>query len=296
LRLVDLARAGLPRQLDAIGQGSPAFAKPPNINNKTETMKKIILTTIILTLISIYGFGQNQCNIKNHYTDFISIQKSFYNEKAYLIKSVVETQKKSCFSDLVNNNPLFIDYILTNFSSNEEYQNLLELTDSTEIRNKYFKDLVKDSIFNSVMTDLVSKTINRNIPKDTISIDKLLNVAVKYFSIMRLTDEGYYVGKVCVGLNDIKKTESERNPFIEAFSFSSILKHYQSEEYGMHDEFVKAIKELYKVNLGIDKNEQLLRAQGAMFMLMKNNKILKKMLKSEYEKQKDYLPFILADN
>ncbi|MDR0970240.1 MAG: hypothetical protein LBM67_06865 [Lentimicrobiaceae bacterium] len=259
-------------------------------------MKKLMVTTIILTLISIQGFGQKQCDIKNHYEDFISVQKYIYNEKSYLIKSVVETKKKSCFSDLVNNNLAFIDYLLTNFSSNANYQNLLELTDSIAIRNKYFNDLKKDSLFNSVMTDLVNKTIDKKIQKDTISMDKLLNVAVKYFSIMRLTDEGHYVGKVCVGLNDIKKTESERKPFIEAFSFSSIFKHYQSEEYSMYDEFVKAIKELYKVNLGIDKDEKLLRAQGAMFLLMRNNENLKKMLKNEYEKQKDYLPFILADN
>lgn len=259
-------------------------------------MKKTILSTIILTLIIIQGYGQKQCDIKTHYEDFISVQKSIYNEKAYLIKRVVETQKKSCFSDLVNNNPTFIDYLLTNFSSNANYQNLIELTDSVAIRNRFFNDLKKDSLFNSVMTDLVNKTIDKKIPKDTISMDKLLNVAVKYFSIMRLTDEGHYVGKVCVGLNDIKKTESERKPFIEAFSFSSILKHYQSEEYSMYDEFVKTIKELYKVNLGIDKDEKLLRAQGAMFLLMRNNENLKKMLKSEYEKQKDYLPFLITDN
>lgn len=259
-------------------------------------MKKTILTTIVLTFISIQGFGQKQCDIKNHYEDFISVQKSIYNEESYLIIIVVETQKKSCFSDLVNNNPMFIDYLLTNFSSNTNYQSLLELTDSIEIRNKYFVDLKKDSLFNSVMTDLVSKTIDKKIPKDTVSMDKLLNVAVKYFSIRSITDEGYYVGKVCVGFNDIKKTESERKPFIEAFSFSSILKHYQSEEFSMYDEFVKAIKELYKVNLGIDKDERLLRAQGAMFLLMRNNENLKKMLKSEYEKQKDYLPFVLTDN
>lgn len=259
-------------------------------------MKKLILTTIILTLITIQGYGQKQCDIKTHYEDFISVQKSIYNEKAYLTKRVIETQKKSCFSDLVNNNPMFIDYLLTNFSSNANYQNLLDLPDSIAIRNRYFNDLKKDSLFNSVMTDLVNKTIDKTTPKDRISIDKLLNVAVKYFSIMRLTDEGHYVGKVCVGLNDIKKTESERKPFIEAFSFSSILKHYQSEEYSMYDEFVKAIKELYKVNLGIDKDEKLLRAQGAMFLLMRNNENLKKMLKNEYEKQKDHLPFVLTDN
>lgn len=259
-------------------------------------MKNFLLTTIISTIITFQGYGQKQCDIRNHYEDFISIQKSTYNEKDYLIKRVVEAQRKSCFSELVNNNPMLIDYLLTNFSSNTNYQSLLELTDSIAIRNKYFVDLKKDSLFNFIMTDLVSKTIDKKIPKDTISMDKLLNVAVKYFSIMKLTDEGHYVGKVCVGLNDIKKTESERKPFIEAFSFSSILKHYQSEDYSMYDEFVKAIKELYKVNLGIDKDEKLLRAQGAMFLLMRNNENLKKMLKSEYEKQKEYLPFILTDN
>jgi hypothetical protein len=259
-------------------------------------MKKLILTTIILTLITIQGYGQKHCEIKTNYEDFISVEKSVYNEKAYFIKRVIETDKKSCFSELVNNNPMFIDYILTNFSSNANYQNLLELTDSIAMKNKYFDDLRKDSLFNSVMTDLVYKSIDKKTPKDTVSIDKLLNVAVKYFSMMRLTDEGHYVGKVCVGLNDIRKTESERKPFIEAFSFSSILKHYKSEDYSMYDEFVKAIKELYKVNLGIDKNEKLLRAQGAIFLLMRNNENLKKMLKAEYKKQEDYLPFILIDN
>ena len=259
-------------------------------------MKKLILTTIILTLITIQGYGQTQCDIINHYIDFISIQKSTYNEKDYLVKRVVEAHRKSCFSMLVNNNPMFLDYLLTNFSLNTNYESLLALNDSIAIRNKYFIDLKKDSLFNSVMADLVSKTIDKKIPKDTVSMDKLLNVAVKYFSIMRLTDEGHYVGKVCAGLNDIKKTESERKPFIEAFSFSSILKHFQSEEFSMYDEFVKAIKVLYKVNLGIDKNEKLLRAQGAMFLLMRNNENLKKMLKSEYEEQKNNLPFILTDN
>lgn len=63
----------------------------------------------------------------------------------------------------------------------------------------------------------------------------------------------------------------------------------------MYNEFVKAIKELYKVNLGIDRNEKLLRAQGAMFLLMRNNENLRMMLKEEYDQQKEYLPFVLAE-
>ncbi|MDD4645653.1 MAG: hypothetical protein PHY99_06660 [Bacteroidales bacterium] len=267
----------------------------PEQNQQEQTMIKTLLAVTITTLLTVHSYGQNQCDIKNHYEDFISIQKSTYNEKDYLIKRIIETERKSCFSDFVNNNKVFIDYLLTNFSSNSNSQNLLQLTDSTTIRNNYFLDLKKDSLFNSVMAELVCKTIDKNVPKDTVPMDKLLNIAVKFFSIMRITDEGLYVGKVCVGLNDIKKTESERKPFVEAFSFASIMKHYKSEEFSMYDEFVKAIKELYKVNLGINKDEKLLRAQGAMFLLMRNNENLKKMLKTEFEKQKENLPFILTN-
>jgi len=104
-----------------------------------------------------------------------------------------------------------------------------------------------------------------------------------------------YVGKVCAGLNDIETTEKARNPFIEAFCFSSISKHYNSEEFSMYNEFVNAIKELYNVNLGIDNDEKLLRAQGAMYFLMRANENLRKMLASEYHRNKELLPFVIKE-
>ena len=151
----------------------------------------------------------------------------------------------------------------------------MQLTDGTTLRADYFKDLKNDSLFNSVMLELVCKSIDKETSKDTITMDKLLNIAVKYFSIIRINEEDYYVEKVCIGLNDIKKTETERKPFIEAFRFSSIYMHYRSEEFSMYEEFVKAIEKLYKVNLGIDRDEKLFREQGAMFFIMRNNENLK---------------------
>lgn len=249
---------------------------------------------MILAFITFQSYGQETCAIQNHYEDFISIQKATYNESSYLIKRTVESPKERCFSPLINSNTVFIDYLLTNFSSNANSEKLLQLQDSAALATAYFRDLRADSAFNSLMSELVDKTITGKTAKDTLSIDALLNIAVKYFSILKLTGEGAYVGKVCVGLNDIKKTESQRKPFVEAFCFSSILKHYRGEEFNLHAAFVQAIKELYKVNLGIDKAERLLRAQGAMFLLMRNNERLQKMLKVEYEAQKAYLPFVLA--
>ena len=73
---------------------------------------------VITTILTIQGYGQNQCDIRDHYEDFISIEKATYNENDYLITRVIETKGKSCFSQVVNNNTVFIDYLLTNFSSN----------------------------------------------------------------------------------------------------------------------------------------------------------------------------------
>ncbi len=258
-------------------------------------MAKSTFTLVFLIIFSLQCNGQTNCDIINHYGDFIVIEKSSYEGEEFIITSIVETKKKSCFSEFVNNNIKIIDYLLTSFSSNTNYENLLSINDSLTLSKTYISDLKNDSLFNTVMTDIVSKTIDKQIPKDTISFDQLLNVAVKFFAIIKINEQGDYVGKVCVGLNDIKKTEEDRKPMIEAFCFSSIFKHYYSEEFSMINEFVNAIKELYKVNLGIDRDERLLRAQGAMYFIMRNNEKLGEMLKSEYNTKKEHLSFILSD-
>ena len=260
-------------------------------------MKKIIFA--LLTIIVVKSFAQTKCNITDHYTDFVYIQKASYKsgdkDKSYLIKGITPIQSKKCFSDAVKNTS-YVTHLLTNFSTRAHDALLLQINDSLTLQKEYIKVLAKDTLFNRVMIDLISKTVDKSIAKDSISMDDLLNIAVKYFSVFKINHEGHYVGFVCGGHNDIEKTEKYRRPQLEAFCFSSIAENMEGEKFNMYNEFVKALKELYKVNLGVDDNERLLRAQGAMFLLMRNNDSLKKMLKAEYEKNKDMLPFILKDN
>jgi len=251
----------------------------------------LILSSLIWTSLT---FSQTICDVSEYFKDFIKIEKSSYSGQMYLVKHVVDADPKICLAAVVKNS-MYIDYLLTNFSVDANYQDLQKITDTLLLQKEYITSLQQDTLFVRVMSDLVAKTIEKRVPKDSISMDKLLNVAVKYFSILKITEDGYYAGKVCTGLNDIKKTEKVRKPQLEAFCFSSILKNYQGTEFNMYDEFVKSIKELYKINLGVDKSERLLRAQGAMYFLMRNNENLKKMLRSEYELNKDILPFILKD-
>ncbi len=144
------------------------------------------------------------------------------------------------------------------------------------------------------MNKLTEKIINKlNYIPDIISINTLQNIAVKYFYIYNINKSGDYIGKLCGGFNGVAQTEPKRKPFVKAFCFNAIANHYQGKTYNMYNEFVKGIKELYTINLGVDKEERLLRAQGAMYMFMKNNNKLKELLLFEFENKKEYLPFIL---
>ena len=124
-------------------------------------------------------------------------------------------------------------------------------------------------------------------------MDQVLNVAVKYFSVLGLTEEGNYRVKVCVGAQDIKNTEPIRKPFLEAFCFSSVLKNLQHPEFDLLNSFYDVVRDLYNLNLGVDPEEKILRAQGAVFMTMSQNEALKAALQQEYDSRKKDLPFIM---
>jgi hypothetical protein len=258
-------------------------------------MKKIT----IISIISIFSFGalfgQTECNIRDHYQDFIEVKKIKSEDHSFLYKQVVKNKHKSCFSGLMNKEPFFFNYLLENFSSNEANKQLLQMKDSLALRMAYLSQLKNDSLYNSVMQTWVNKTIDKRKAKDKVTIAELLNIAVKYFTITKIDRDGNFHGKVCGGINCIKQTEEVRQPFLEAFAFSSILKNYEGQTYSMLNEFKKGLMQIQSLNLGLDKNEKLLRSQGVMFSCMYNNEKLKSMLKAEFKSRQNELPFILIN-
>lgn len=256
-----------------------------------------------LTLILIFAFitmctySQSDCDITKEYQEIFKISKTKHGENEYLMKNIKKVDKNHCFSELINENDSFFDYLQTHFSDRSHYKEFLAISDSVELQKEFIKSLELDSTFNSVMTKLNQKVFNSsNFIPDTVSIDEMLNIAVKFFSIVSVTDGGEYSIRFCTGINGLKQTEKVRNPHLEAFCFSSLLKNYQGEQFNMYDEFVKGVKEVYKFNLGIDPKDRLLRAQGALYMFMRNNEALNDLILFEYENKKQYLPFVLVEN
>ncbi|MEO0273162.1 MAG: hypothetical protein ABIM30_08770 [candidate division WOR-3 bacterium] len=233
------------------------------------------------------------CDIRAAYEHFIQIEIKQHKGKGYLTTSVIPLPEENCAASIVNSYPLLIDYLLAHFSSPTNKEDLINLGDEQVIRQKYVERLQKDSTFTSIMDELVRKTIDKTLPLDTVKIDELVNIAVKFFQITDVQEDRYYTGKICVGINGILQTEERRVPFIEAFAFSVIMSHLTGIEYNVYSEFSSIIREISKVNLGIDQKERVLRAQGATYVLMSRSELLKKALLAEYARGANVLPFIL---
>lgn len=259
-------------------------------------MLRFWIFCIVSCFVFQHGRSQVPCDITNHYADFIQIKRHDDGRRKFISKQVFKPVQAQCFSDLVSDNTMFIYYLVSGFTSDANHEALMEITDDAALQQAYFADLSVDTMFNSIMKTWVEKAIDHSLPKDTISMDALMNVAVKFFSVIRVMDDGTFIGKVGAGLYDIKKTLSKRAPFLEAFVWTSISANQDNQAYQLNEEFNKAIQALYKIELGIDPTERVFRAQGAMYFIMKDNVHLRDMLKDEYKKHEKFLPFVLVSD
>lgn len=257
-------------------------------------MSKNLSLVICLFLINI-GSNYSQCNFVNDFDKFLNASIQKYDNTTYLKKQVLVNDSSYTYFKNISVNSNYIEYLLTNFSTIHSIKTITEDSDTSDFQNKYISKLKKDTIFTRFMCEFYSKSISKSIPKDTINLNQLMNIAVKYFSIFDIESNRYSV-KVCTGINQISNTLSVRNPQLEAFCFSSIISEFIDPKINLMNEFSKAIEELYSISFGIDKNENLMRSQGALFILMKKNEVFKNYLINQYKEKAEYLPFVLELN
>ena len=252
-------------------------------------MRKIF----ILVLMIIAGISstkaQTFAEIKKLYPKMFTCEVYDYEGEKYASVSLVESIESGSYTKYFNDNKQYIDYLF-NHSLLNSFESLSNESDSVIRHKKAIEIIEKDSGFNKLMEEFVSRPM-----KDTFSIDDAAQVASKFFFVPQIV-EGNYAGKVCVGINGIESTEADRRFQLEAFCFALIINSYGKEgKFDAYEELVSSLKQLYEINFGIDEKERLLRAQGAMYMLMYKNEKLRTALKNEYEAKKDILPFVMVD-
>ena len=249
--------------------------------------KRYIL--FLLFLLATPGFGQTESSLFKDYSAFIKV--SFYDSSPYIqIKEVEPTFREAT---AINSQTSFWGFITTNYIARLDYDALQQIKDTTVVAKQVMHHIEQDTTFNGLMRSYQAKVIDHTQPKDSVHIDAILNVAVKFFNLTGITPAGAYSGKICVGINALKQTEKKRSAFLEAFAFDAVINNLNSEAYPFYDHYIKSVQNVYKLNLGIEDQDQLLRAQGAVFIQMFQSPELKKLLEDEYERKKDILPFVL---
>ena len=252
-------------------------------------MKKIFILVLMIIAGISTAEAQTFQEIKKLYPKMFTCEVYDYEGEKFASTYLVESIAGDKYAEFFNNNKQYIDYLFTH-SAGLNFESLANEVDSVIRHKKAIEIIDKDSGFNKLMEEFVSRPM-----KDTFSIDDAAEVASKFFFVPQIVD-GNYAGKVCVGINGIESTEADRRIQLEAFCFALILNSYGKEgKFDAYEELVSSLKQLYEINFGIDEKERLLRAQGAMYMLMYKNEKLHVALKKEYEAKKDILPFVMVD-
>jgi len=248
----------------------------------------------IVTILSFFtgqllSFAQNKEDIFNDYTIFLEVKQ--YEQTPYI--KIKEVDSNVLNAACVNEQPYFWDFLLTNYTEGLDYETLAQAPDTLVQQKAVMDQIQKDKIFTPIVQAYREKVIHHTQAKDTVSMDEILNVAVKFFNLTGVTPVGYS-SRICVGINALKQTEKKRSPYLEAFAFDAIINNLNNERYPFYDDFIQSVHNVYKLNLGIDEQEQLLRAQGAIFVQMFQSIELQKLILEEYERKKNILPFYLV--
>ncbi len=255
---------------------------------------KIIYSLSIIFLLTLLGtpsqgHAQQPPSMFEDYNQFLEVK--FYDASPYVTIRQVDSSLTGATE--INGQPSFWDFLIINHSARLDYDALAQINDTIAVSQKVIEHLESDTTFAPLVKNYRAKVVDHSQAKDTVHLDKILNVAVKFFNLTGVTAAGAYSGRICVGINPLKNTEKTRSPYLEAFAFDAIINNLNSETYPFYDYYIKSIQKIYKLNLGTNDQDQLLRAQGALFIQMLDSTDLQQLLKDEYERKKDILPFVL---
>jgi len=244
------------------------------------------LFKFILLFIGSTLFAQNSTQDRIDKQLQLSINKS---EEATLLASFSEIEPRENILDYKS----FIGYLYTNFKDESNRAGLFKADNNNpDLDFKLYREKLKnDSLF---ITTLQKIAINSGKPideKPSYKFNHVMDIASNFVMIDKLTNKGNYGVKICTGINAIEMTQPKRYADIEAFCFNAIWNYFQKNKSLFSDLVKQQIISVSKLNLGIDDKDRVLRAQGALMVLMFHNDSFRNLIIDNYEENKKLLPF-----
>ena len=172
--------------------------------------------------------------------------------------------------------------------------------------NEYYHSaLMEDEPFNALLLPLVDRHFHErgvelvgfHTPqtKKVITVDELINVAVRFFYPDGVSEKGSIRSHICAGINGLRDFAGERDLTVEAFCYETIFNELKSPQYGILEQYKELMVAVRRLQLSSEEETKITRAQGAAWALLSTNATLREMLLSAYEKKKNILPFVVKE-
>jgi len=250
-------------------------------------MKYLFCIALLVASYSNYA----QMSINDRIENQLKLDVFEYEEELRLTQIFQNNEPQKHILD----NKSYIDYIFTNFRSKEiKKGEIIDRNREKEIIFSEYKELLKkDTLFVNTLQRISDNSAKNIQDKPSYDFDMVMDIATKFVKIKDINEEGNYVLKVCVGINDLEQTQSKRYADIEAFSFLAIFNHYYDKNNPLKDEIIKEFHKILPLSMGVEKEERILRAQGALMVLIYQNESFKQAILKEYDDKKDILPFTI---
>lgn len=246
----------------------------------------------VLILLVVSFFANAQITINERIDQQLKLDTYEYGEETKLMQLF---QNKEPYENILDYK-LYIGYVYTHFTdkANKKGGIIDDASEKEVIFETYRNRLKKDTLFVNTLQQISDNSAKAIQDKPVYNFDAILDIAVKFIKITDSNEEGNYALKVCVGVNDLDKTQPKRFADIEAFCFKAIFEAYADENEVLKNEIIGEFHKIISLNMGADKEERILRAQGALIVLMSQNEVLKSVLLREYESLKEILPFAVT--
>ena len=250
-------------------------------------MKYLFCIALLVASYSNYA----QMSINDRIENQLKLKTHTYDDGDRLIAIAQEINPKNNILDYKS----YIGFIFTNFKNetSKERELIEDLNKKESVFKAYRERLKNDTLFVNTLQRISDNSAKNIQDKPSYDLDTVLDIATKFVKITGINEQGNYTLKVCVGVNDLEQTQVKRYADIEAFCFVSVFNAYLNKENPLKDEIIKEFHKIVPLSMGIEKEERILRAQGALMVLMYQNESFKQAILKEYEVKKDILPFTI---
>ena len=264
-------------------------------------MKKILLA------ISFFGWitgviAQETMTleeVKSKYGQFIvAIEKAGFNDRTYIDKKVVIPTEDTTLGRFVEQNLGFIELLKTNYTTitSDEFAGIKE---TAVLQEKYIAALKKDELFNQYFLPFICHFYNSegieivgfDAKKKAFSIDEVMDIIVKYFEVTSVDSRGNFKTRIGISEDGLVSTLDKRHPLLEVYCLH-IIKAYQYKAYQAMEKGKRVMK---KLQLGLNENDKLKRAQGVLYAIVSQDEAFRAVILDDYNSKKLSLPFLVNE-